>query len=240
MAMTIEEQRAKQAARMRRWRLRNPDRQRQLNRRSWLRHREDRLLSERTYRLNHREEIAARNRAYRLGHKDELVAYARAYRLVHKDRTAARKSEPERLRRAAAARRASNARRREIASYREQSAASRHAYYLAHREDYIRRAIAWSRANPEKRAHHSNTRRARQAGNGGSHTPADWREKVALLGGCCIYCGRDDVPIHRDHKVPLIRGGTNDIANIVPACASCNSKKGTRTASEFLALRRAA
>lgn len=39
-----------------------------------------------------------------------------------------------------------------------------------------------------------------------------------------------------DRVIPLSRGGSNFIENIVPACGSCNSRKGTRTADEFIAL----
>jgi 5-methylcytosine-specific restriction endonuclease McrA len=34
--------------------------------------------------------------------------------------------------------------------------------------------------------------------------------------------------------VPLSRGGTNDISNIVLACANCNLKKHTKTHAEFI------
>lgn len=81
-------------------------------------------------------------------------------------------------------------------------------------------------------------RRARALGNGGSHTTREWIEKCALLGNVCIYCG-EARPLTRDHKVPLSRGGTDDIGNITPACRSCNTRKGTLTAPEFIALRAA-
>lgn len=67
-------------------------------------------------------------------------------------------------------------------------------------------------------------------------TVDEWLEKCALLGNICIYCG-EAKPLTIDHKVPLCRGGRNDITNIVPACQSCNSKKGRRTTAEYLALK---
>ena len=36
---------------------------------------------------------------------------------------------------------------------------------------------------------------------------------VALFANVCAYCG-ESRPLVRDHKVPLVRGGTNDITNI--------------------------
>lgn len=67
------------------------------------------------------------------------------------------------------------------------------------------------------------------------HAVQEWLDKCALLGNVCIYCG-EAKPLTVDHKIPLTRGGTNNIENIVPACASCNSRKGTKTAREFLGL----
>lgn len=62
----------------------------------------------------------------------------------------------------------------------------------------------------------------------GSHTMAEWRAKVEEHGGRCVYCGRTDVKLTRDHVIPVTKGGSNDISNIVPACQPCNSRKGNR------------
>ena len=73
----------------------------------------------------------------------------------------------------------------------------------------------------------------RKAGNGGTHTLAERQAKFARLGNVCFYCGvAQELTI--DHDIPLVRGGTDDIANILPACRSCNSRKNKRTATEFL------
>jgi 5-methylcytosine-specific restriction endonuclease McrA len=109
------------------------------------------------------------------------------------------------------------------------------AYHASHYEanaDRIKAAVrAYQRANPEKKAVLESRRRARKAGNGGSHTVAQRREKFALFGNACAYCGRQG-DLTEDHVVPLSRGGTDDISNIVPACRSCNSRKGARTNHE--------
>ncbi len=36
------------------------------------------------------------------------------------------------------------------------------------------------------------------------------------------------------HALPVTLGGTDDIANLVPACASCNGKKGVKTMVQFI------
>lgn len=65
---------------------------------------------------------------------------------------------------------------------------------------------------------------------------ADWLASIDEWGGCCAYCGRDDLPLTRDHVQPLSRGGRHAVDNIVPACKPCNSAKRDRTADEFLSL----
>lgn len=48
----------------------------------------------------------------------------------------------------------------------------------------------------------------------------------------CQYCGaHDDLTI--DHIVPLTQGGTNEDDNLITACVSCNSYKGTLTLEEL-------
>jgi len=48
----------------------------------------------------------------------------------------------------------------------------------------------------------------------------------------CFYC--EDRPYeHLEHCIPLSRGGTHTKDNLVPACASCNLSKGTKTPDEW-------
>lgn len=74
-------------------------------------------------------------------------------------------------------------------------------------------------------------------GNGGAHTLAERTAKFAQLGDVCFYC-RKAGKLEADHATPLSRGGSDDIGNILPACKSCNSSKGSRTVAEFRAARR--
>lgn len=47
----------------------------------------------------------------------------------------------------------------------------------------------------------------------------------------CAYCGCSlaDEQKTLDHVVPLSRGGTHELTNLVVCCRSCNSTKGNRT-----------
>ena len=55
-------------------------------------------------------------------------------------------------------------------------------------------------------------------------TPAQWDALQAAWGGCA-YCGAGGVPLQRDCMLPVSRGGRYTLANVVPACASCNTSK---------------
>lgn len=58
------------------------------------------------------------------------------------------------------------------------------------------------------------------------------RAKVfAQKGSECFYCGAD--ASHVDHVVPRARGGRDDMENLVPACATCNTDKGSKTIGEW-------
>lgn len=97
------------------------------------------------------------------------------------------------------------------------------------------RSGRWAKEHPESRRAATARRRARKRGAPGSYTAAEWLDKLALFANLCAYCGMGG-PLTVDHKIPLTRGGSNDITNIVPACKPCNSRKFTKTAAEFLAV----
>jgi len=54
--------------------------------------------------------------------------------------------------------------------------------------------------------------------------------------GFCVYCQTDlrDTGFHRDHMIPLVRGGSNGIKNIQLLCPKCNRKKHKLTHDEVL------
>lgn len=69
-------------------------------------------------------------------------------------------------------------------------------------------------------------RRAREAGAGGKFTAADVSNLYTKQRGCCANCGCAlGDKFHRDHRVPLARGGSNDITNIELLCDLCNLRK---------------
>ena len=78
---------------------------------------------------------------------------------------------------------------------------------------------------------------ARRAGARGQITSDQWRMLLRRHRFKCFYCAVKLSPSNRtlDHKIPLSRGGTNTINNVVPACRPCNNRKLKMTTEEFLA-----
>lgn len=79
-------------------------------------------------------------------------------------------------------------------------------------------------------------RRARENDASGTYT---WGEVTKLwisIGKACAYCheGKRNDEIEPDHVVPLSRGGSNSITNVVPACHPCNGDKRDLTLDEWI------
>jgi 5-methylcytosine-specific restriction endonuclease McrA len=111
--------------------------------------------------------------------------------------------------------------------------------YLKKREQNIIDAIEWGRNNKDKRIIAKNKWRAknkeltnhytksyiyRRKGAEGSHSLEQYKAKLEAYQGMCAYCGVNKADT-KDHVLPLSKGGSNNIDNIVPACLSCNSSK---------------
>lgn len=62
----------------------------------------------------------------------------------------------------------------------------------------------------------------------GFHTRQEWEDRKALYGYQCAYCHKKLIRLTKDHIVPISRGGTDFIYNIVPACKHCNLTKHTK------------
>lgn len=56
--------------------------------------------------------------------------------------------------------------------------------------------------------------------------------------GGCAYCGASGEPLQRDCVQALSRGGGYTLANIVPACRSCNASKCNYEVTGWLRRRR--
>ena len=100
--------------------------------------------------------------------------------------------------------------------------------------------LRWQRAHPERVRAISAASAARYRARKYKGGPLPMLQDVLALnesqGGRCFYCAAPLVTFHLEHKIPLARGGTNDLDNLCLSCPTCNHRKGQKTAEEFLAL----
>jgi 5-methylcytosine-specific restriction endonuclease McrA len=77
--------------------------------------------------------------------------------------------------------------------------------------------------------------RARVQGSACSYTLDELNALFIEQNGRCFYCGEVLVGTpHIEHMIPISRGGSNYIENIVLSCPPCNLRKYTKTSEEFL------
>lgn len=53
------------------------------------------------------------------------------------------------------------------------------------------------------------------------------KELKRLYDSACVYCGSTE-QITLDHVIPIDRGGSHSVGNLVPACGPCNFSKGSK------------
>jgi 5-methylcytosine-specific restriction endonuclease McrA len=164
--------------------------------------------------------------------KADRTSYRKHSTEVIKRKIAAQKREPEKTRarktrwnRANPAKlRAYNARPERQAGNRE----SKRRCYEENPETVLERNRQWRRNNPEAAALSDRAKRGNRKAARGHATPKQISDRIALYRGLCAYCGSKPYE-HIDHVIPLSCGGTNWPANLRPACADCNLKKGEQT-----------
>jgi 5-methylcytosine-specific restriction endonuclease McrA len=104
-------------------------------------------------------------------------------------------------------------------------------------EEFLEVLETWKRAEAEKRQREERRKQARSTNKSKESKPNAMRIRIwAKTGGRCYYCGsllEHKTTFCIDHIVPRISGGGDELENVVPACRSCNSAKGTKQLEEF-------
>ena len=57
--------------------------------------------------------------------------------------------------------------------------------------------------------------------------------RFAQFDHCCAYCGVSGEDLHIEHVVPISKGGTHALGNIIPACQQCNFSKRDHDAESW-------
>jgi 5-methylcytosine-specific restriction endonuclease McrA len=161
------------------------------------------------YQQRNREKIREKDQRWRQANPEKQLERSRRYEAAHREERNARFRDPV------------------------TKSAQWQAWYARNRERVITRATERARANPDaRRLAQSKRRAATQGGTAYRLTPDDLRREVNRRGSECGYC-QVRPGEHWDHRVPLVRGGSHGIGNMVLACAECNLQKHTKTVTEW-------
>lgn len=145
------------------------------------------------------EERKAKQKQYRLNHREKIMEYGREYRRKNREKCC-------------------DLTKRWIENNRDRIKEQKKQY----RKDHPDKWKAQHKANKQKR-------RARIKGNGGTYTAIQLEECLAFFNYRCAYSGEPlEKDYHIDHIVPLSKGGTNDIWNIVPSNREPNLDKSNK------------
>lgn len=123
-------------------------------------------------------------------------------------------------------------RRREIVRLSaEKNREKRLEYKRAHYQENKEKYVEWAkRCDPDSRKAIKYRYRARKKMNGiEKYSPADI---FARDNHKCVYCEKPAKEL--DHLIPIFRGGADSPTNVAASCMSCNRRKRTKTATEFM------
>jgi 5-methylcytosine-specific restriction endonuclease McrA len=158
--------------------------------------------------LRNRSQELAGNTQYRRNHAEEIRIQRAGYRARNKPQIAQKK-------------------RADALLHPEKQRARRKRHYTTKRDIELRQNADYRKTHPEVMKACADRRRARKANAPiNDFTATDWQEMKAHYGYRCVYCGKKFQRLTQDHIIPLSAGGSHTKSNIVPACRSCNSKKG--------------
>lgn len=111
-------------------------------------------------------------------------------------------------------------------------------YYAENAERIKSNVSAWAANNPElvraSAVRSASKRRTRMAGNGAfTVTARDLRRTLARFHNRCAYCDSPLTNVEWDHVVPVARGGSHSVGNLVPSCMPCNRSKSDHLVTEW-------
>jgi len=110
--------------------------------------------------------------------------------------------------------------------------------WASRHRDYMRKVCSdWQRSAAGKRSyqrnharilHNAHVQSARRRGAPGSHTLDEWDALKRKHKFSCACCGKR-VKLTKDHIIPIVKGGSDEITNIQPFCFPCNVSKNSRS-----------
>lgn len=195
----------------RKYREANRDQARAASRKYVAHNREIARVRAEQWRLNNPGASAMQSKRWREANRETALANSRAWNLAH----------PEAVR-------VANERWRAKPENRSLVAERASAWRLNNPARATAANRRWRDANRQAVRLMAERRRAAKQTLAAQVTVGDWERLLARHGHKCAYCGCSGVQLTQDHIVPLSKGGRHSIGNLLPACQSCNSSKGSR------------
>lgn len=164
--------------------------------------------SSKRYQEQNRDKIKEMKKSYYEAHKDEISKKTAEYYQKNAEakrqyQSKYRKENPDKVK---------EIRRKTYLKNRDRVLAVNRSYRLSERGRKIRSVLG-----VKYRASVNNAE--------GSFSLSEWEDTLKYFRRSCCYCGSQAGVLHKDHFIPLSKGGSNRINNIVPACESCNCSK---------------
>lgn len=171
------------------------------------------------YYLDNQEHIKQQTRERRLKDLDRFRQSERDYAASHREEAKARS-------------------KKWAEEHKEQKRITNKLYHVNNRTKINAMMKAYRQKHPDKARLKGRMdaarRRAKKLAAGGSHTKTELMDKYKEQQGLCFYCHKDvGSRFDADHVIPLSKGGTDFIQNIVIACPSCNRSKSDKTIEEW-------
>jgi len=108
-------------------------------------------------------------------------------------------------------------------------------YSESYRDKYPSKQSEYQKSNKLKFREYAQKRRALKDNNLGFIFSGMIELLSCVQDKMCFYCSVSiEENSHLDHKLPLSRGGKHTWSNLCLACPSCNLRKHTKTAEEFM------
>lgn len=108
-------------------------------------------------------------------------------------------------------------------------------FYRENSERIKEHVKRWAKENPKKVLAQSHLKRARKMRAIGKYSEEEFFSLCDEFNWKCCYCdkelSKDTATV--DHAIPISKGGSNFIENILPACRSCNSSKNNKDLYEW-------
>lgn len=98
-------------------------------------------------------------------------------------------------------------------------------YYQEHKEHKYQVHLEWNHKNKDRIALYRQKRKAHKKEVQNTLTLEQWMQVIKYFDNKCAYCGRE-LPLEKEHFMPLSKGGPLTRDNIICACKRCNSSKG--------------